>query len=130
MQINLQSKNIELTDEIKNYAEKRVTNLDKLLSGLASEEAQATLEVSRNTLHHKAGDVFHADCSLTLQGKHFYASSDNEDLYTAIDNVKDTLFNDINKTKGREQTLLVRGARSVKKMLKGLSDRNPFTSKY
>ena len=43
---------------------------------------------------------------------------------------QEKLFNEIGKNKGRRQTLLVRGARSVKKMFKGLSKRNPFTSKY
>ena len=34
MQINLQGKNIELTEAIKDYISKRVTNLEKLLSGI------------------------------------------------------------------------------------------------
>lgn len=132
MQINLHSKNIELTEEIKDYALKRVTNLDKLLSHIeeGGGEVVAALEVSRSTNHHKTGEVFHADCSITIDGNHFYAESDSEDLHAAIDVVKDTLFNEINKNKDRKQTLILRGARSVKKMLKGLSKRNPFTSKY
>jgi hypothetical protein len=32
--------------------------------------------------------------------------------------------------KDRNQTLFKRGATSVKKMMKGLSKRNPFTAKY
>lgn len=132
MQINLHSKNIELTEEIKDYALKRVTNLDKLLSSIedGGGEVKATLEVSRSTNHHKTGEVFHADCSIVIDGAHFYGESDSEDLYAAIDEVKEKLYLAISKDKGRKQTLIVRGARSVKKMLKGLSKRNPFTSKY
>lgn len=132
MQINLLSKNIELTEEIKDYAWKRVTNLDKLLSRITDEggEVKAQLEVSRTTNHHKTGEVFHADCSITIDGKTFYGAFDGEDLYAAIDSVKEILFKEISKYKDREQTLFHRGARSVKKMLKGLSKRNPFTSKY
>ena len=132
MQINLQSKNIELTEEIKDYALKRVTNLEKLLSRIKDEggEVKILFEISRSTKHHKAGDVFHADCLINIDGKKFYSASDNEDLYRAIDEVKETLFNEINKNKDRRQTLFKRGAASVKKMLKGLSKRNPFTSKY
>jgi|SRR3989344_747584 len=129
MQINLQSKNIELTDEIKDYALKRVTNLEKLLSNLKG-EVKALFEISRSTKHHKAGEVFHADCSITIDGENFYGASDNEDLYSAIDGVKEILFSEIRKSKDRRQTLFKRGAASVKKMLKGLSKRNPFTSKY
>ncbi|HEY4494250.1 MAG TPA: HPF/RaiA family ribosome-associated protein, partial [Candidatus Paceibacterota bacterium] len=63
-------------------------------------------------------------------GQSFYSSADGEDLYAAIDEVKDTLFREISKNKDRRQTLFKRGAASIKKMLKGLSKRNPFTSKY
>jgi ribosomal subunit interface protein len=133
MQINIQSKNIELTEEIRNYALKRVTNLEKLLSNIKDEkggEVKVSFEISKSTNHHKAGDIFHSDCSIIIDGKHFYAESDNEDLMSAIDEVKEHLFNEITKSKDKKQTLYKRGAASVKKMLKGLSDRNPFTSKY
>ena len=132
MQINLQGKNIELTEAIKDYILKKVTNLEKLLSGIEAKEGRVMVnfEVSKSTNHHKSGDVFHADCLIKIDGKEFYSSADKEDLYQAIDTVKDSLYHEINKNKDRRQTLLKRGAASVKKMLKGLSKRNPFTSKY
>ena len=132
MQINLQGKGIELTDSIKDYVLKRVTNLEKLLANLEAKkgEARVSFEIIKTTNHHKAGEIFKANCSINIDGKNFYGSSDQEDLYNAIDEVKDILFNDIQKNKDRAQTLFKRGATSVKKMLKGLSKRNPFTSKY
>lgn len=132
MQINLQSKNMVLTEAIKDYVLKRVTNLGKLLSNIEAEkgEAMVNFEVVKTTNHHKAGEIFHASCMINVGGNKFFGESDNEDLYCAIDEVKETLFNDIQKNKDRKQTLFKRGATSVKKMLKGLSKRNPFTSKY
>ena len=132
MKINLQGKNFELTPAIEDYVLKKVTNLEKLLSGMKTEKREVTVvfEVSKATNHHKSGDVFHADCLINIDGQEFYASSDAEDIYQAIDEVRETLFNEIRKNKDRKQTLFKRGASSVKKMLKGLSDRNPFTSKY
>ena len=132
MQINLQSKNIELTDAIHNYVHKRVTNLEKLLTGIEERDGKVLVnfEVGKSTNHHKSGDIFHTDCLIKIDGKEFYSSADKNDLYEAIDAVKDSLYNEINKDKNRSKTLLYRGARSVKKMLKGLSKRNPFTSKY
>ncbi len=129
MQINLTSKNIELTDDVRDYVEKRVTNLEKLLSGIEG-KVMVNFEVSRSTNHHKRGDIYHADCLIKIDGQEFYASADREDLYQSVDEVKDTLYHEINKNKDRRQTLLKRGAMSVKKMLKGLSKRNPFTAKY
>ncbi|MEK7190208.1 MAG: ribosome-associated translation inhibitor RaiA [Patescibacteria group bacterium] len=132
MQINLQSKNMDLTEAIHDYVFKRVTNLEKLLSKIEAKEGKAMVnfEVSKSTNHHKAGEIFHADCSVNIDGKNFYGESDHEDLYSAIDEVKEKLFNEIRKNKDRRQTLFKRGAASIKKMLKGLSRRNPFTSKY
>ena len=132
MQINLQGKNLELTEAIKDYVLKRVTNLEKLLSGIEMKQGKVMVnfEVAKNTNHHKSGRLFHADCLIKIDGKEFYASVDKEDLYAAVDEVKDALYQEINKNKDRRQTLLKRGAASVKKMLKGLSRRNPFTSKY
>lgn len=132
MQINLQGKNMELTEAIKDYALKRVTNLGKLLSSIEKNggEVMVNLEVGQSTKHHKSGVIFHSDCLVNINGKKFYSESDNEDLYATIDAVKDSLFNEIEKNKNRKQTLFRRGASSIKKMLKGLSDRNPFTSKY
>lgn len=132
MKINLQGKNFELTEAIKDYVLKRITNLEKLVSSIEEKggEVFANFEVGMSTKHHKSGDVFHSDCLINIDGKEFYASSDSEDIYQAIDEIKESLFNDIRKNKDRKQTLFKRGASSVKKMMKGLSKRNPFTSKY
>ncbi|KKS04002.1 MAG: Ribosomal subunit interface protein [Candidatus Nomurabacteria bacterium GW2011_GWC2_41_8] len=132
MQINLQGKNLELTGAIKDYVLKRVTNLEKLLSNIETEKGKAMVnfEVSKSTDHHKSGEIFHTDCLIKINGREFYGSADANDLYAAIDELKETLFNEIRKNKDRRQTLFKRGAASVKKMLKGLSRRNPFTSRY
>ena len=122
MQINLQGKNIELTQVIKDYISKRVTNLEKLLFRIEQGRGKVMVnfEVSKSTNHHKSGEIFHADCLIKIDGKEFYGSADKEDLYQAVDVVKDSLYNEINKNKDRRQTLFKRGASSIKKMLKGL----------
>lgn len=129
MQINIKGTNMELTPAIKDYVEKKVTDLGKLISSL-EEEVVVNFEVAKTTNHHKLGPYFHADCLIKIDGEEFYASSDKEDLYQAIDDIKDIIFRDIKKNKNKKRDLFTRGARSIKKMLKGLSKRNPFTSKY
>lgn len=123
---------MELTPAIHDYVIKRITNLEKLLSKIEEKggEVNVNFEVAKSTNHHKSGVVFHADCLIDTKGEKFYGSADEEDLYAAIDAVKENLFREISKNKDRKQTLFRRGAMSVKKMLKGLSKRNPFTSKY
>ncbi|MEK9181813.1 MAG: ribosome-associated translation inhibitor RaiA [Patescibacteria group bacterium] len=133
MPVNLQSKNMELTEAIKDHVLNKETNLGRLLSKIEERdggEVNVSFEVSKNTNHHKSGSVFHADCLINIRGDKFYSSADEEDLYQAVDVVKENLFREISKNKDRKQTLFRRGATSIKKMLKGLSRRNPFTSKY
>jgi len=132
MQINFQGKNMEVTDAIRDYVSKRITNLEKLISSIevAKGEATVNFEVKKTTNHHKAGPVFQASGMIKIDGRKYYGKVNSEDLYSAIDEVKESLFREITKNKDRQQTLFKRGAASVKKMLKGLSKRNPFTSKY
>jgi ribosomal subunit interface protein len=131
MKTKLLSKNMDLTPAIKDYVLKRVTNLGKLITKLESKgaEAVANFEVSKATKH-KAGAVFHSDCTIVVDGKKFYASADKEDMYEAVDAVKELLFREISQNKDKKKTLQTRGARSVKKMMKGLSKRNPDTGTY
>ena len=57
MQINLQAKNMELTEAIKDHVLKRVTNLEKIISGIEGKggEGHANFEVVKNTNHPKSG---------------------------------------------------------------------------
>lgn len=132
MKIKILTKNITSTASIKEYVLKRATNLGKLLDKFESKggEVLVHFEVGKSTMHHKTGEFLHADAEVHIDGQKFYASADKEDLYDAVDTVKDSLFRKINKSKGRKQTLKTRGARSVKKMMKGLSTRDPQTATY
>lgn len=131
MDIKLLAKNMALTAPIKDYVVKRVTNLGKILTKIETKggEVKVNFEVSKNTKH-KSGMVFHSDGTVLIDGKKFYAGFDKEDLYEAIDAVKESLYREISQNKDKKQTLKTRGARSVKKMMKGLSTRNPQTGKY
>ncbi len=130
MKTKLLSKNMELTSAINDYVLKRVTNLGKLITKLEEKGAEAVVNFEVSNTKHKNGDVFHSDCTIVIDGKKFYASADKEDMYAAVDEVKETLFREISQNKDKKKTLQTRGARSVKKMMKGLSKRNPQTGTY
>ena len=104
MNINLQGKNMEVTEAIHDYVIKKVTNLGKLLEQIEQQgnEVLVRFTVGKNTNHHKSGEVFEADCSINIKGKNFYSRETMEDLYEAIDKVKDTLFNEIEKNKDKK----------------------------
>ena len=128
MNINIKATNMELTGAINDYVNKRLSSIEKFSKG--GSEISGYVEVGKTTNHHKQGDVFKAEFDININGEHFFATSEKNDLYAAIDDVKEELVSNITHNKDRKQTLFKRGAKSVKKMIKGLSDRNPFTSKY
>ena len=80
----------------------------------------AEVEVGRTTYHHKSGDIFRAEINLSINGKMFRAESERDDLFTAIDEVRDSLEQEIKKFKTKKETIFIRGARSIKKKF-GLS---------
>lgn len=125
---NIKSTNMELTSAISDYVNKRLSGIEKFVKN--GEKIIAYIEVGKTTNHHKQGDVFRAEFNIEIEGTKFYTVTEKEDLYIAIDDAKKEIVRQITSNKDRKQTLFKRGAKSVKKMLKGISDRNPFTSKY
>ena len=123
MQINLQGKNMEVTGALQDYVSKRITNLGKFLTSTEAKggEVAVRFDVARTSNHHKQGDVFRADCSIIIDGKEFFSHAEKPDIYEAIDDVKESIFHEINKQKGKKQVLFYRGARKIKDMMKGLN---------
>ena len=125
--INIKATNIELTQAIREYVEKKVNSLDKFLH---NESTNVHVEVAKTTNHHKNGDVFHTEIDIRSGARKFFARSEGSDLYTSIDEAKEMITRELTQNSDKKRTLFKRGAISVKKMLKGISNRNPFTSKY
>jgi ribosomal subunit interface protein len=107
---------MELTRGINNYIDKRIISIGKFVKG---GEMAVFVEVGKTTNHHKQGDIFRAEFNIEIQGSKFYAFSEKEDLYKAIDDAKKEIIRQITNSKDRKQTLLKRGASSIKNILKG-----------
>lgn len=127
MKINIKATNMELTSAITDYVNKKLLSIDKFVK---EGEMVGYVEVGKTTNHHKQGDVYKAEFDISFDGERFFTVSEKNDLYNAIDDVKEEIIRRITNKKDKNKTLFKRGASSVKKMLKGISKRNPFTSKY
>ena len=128
MTTNIKATNIELTDAITSYVNKKLESIQKFVD--VNNDVSIYVEVGKTTNHHKQGDYFKAEFDVSIDGEKFFTSSEKNDLYKAIDDAKEELIHRIKNNKKRKNTLFKRGSMSVKKMLKGISNRNPFTSKY
>lgn len=121
MKISIKATQIELTPAISNYVEKKVSSIGKYVDKY-HKDAVAQVEVGKSTQHHKAGNVFRAEVHITGSGLDLYAVSELEDLYAAIDTVKDEIIHNAVHLKERQETITRKGARIMKDMMKGLSD--------
>ena len=122
MKINIKATNIELTESIRNYAFKRLEGIDKIL-GVPTDEVVGQIEVGKSTNHHKSGDIFRAEVNLSGGGHSLYAVSETDDLYAAIDKVRDEIIAEAKKSRGKEKSLVRRGGQAAKNVIKGLFGR-------
>ena len=122
--INLKATNMGLTDAITDYVIKRVSNLGRLLQNIqqAGGAVVINFEVDKTTNHHKNGQIFRAECNITVNGKQYYAEFKDENLYAAIDGVKDIILRDLKKDREKKQALYKRGAKMMKDALRGLTN--------
>lgn len=127
MTINIKATNLELTRSIERYIHRRFSAINKFAKG---EDVVGYIEVAKTTNHHNQGEVFRAEFDVRFGETKFYTSAEKEDLYSAIDKAQEEIVRRISENKDKKQTLYRRGAKSIKKMFKGLSSRNPFTGKY
>lgn len=97
MNIIITGKGIELTDAIKDYAEKKISGLDKFFEGII----RAHVTVGMETRHHQKGDVFVCECKLEIPGNDLFASKNEAVLYKAIDKVRDYLELELKKAKAK-----------------------------
>lgn len=126
MQINIKATNMELTDAIRDYVFEKVGYLEKFLNV----DCAAFVEVGKNSNHHNKGeDIYLAEVNIKSKDGDYFNRQYAGDLYAAVDLVKEELQRDISKNKDRRQTLFVRGARSIKKRIKGLKPWWPFGGK-
>ena len=90
--------NIALTEAIKNYVEKRLGELDRVLTHLG-EPQNAHVEVGMISNHHKNGDIFRFEINLKVPGQLLRASFESSNLYKSIDLGKDELERQIRSLK-------------------------------
>jgi ribosomal subunit interface protein len=97
MNINIKATKIELTPEIKDYIQEKMDMLEKYLGDM--KVINADFEVEMTTHHHQKGDIYRAEANLTLAGNFIRVDKTENDLYKAIDKVKDHLQEIIKKHK-------------------------------
>lgn len=110
MKITIQATNMELTDAIRAHAEKKILSVEKFFDNII----QADIDVGMKSHHHQKGKIYYAEVNLHVPGTIVRVSKESEDLYKAIDKVKDHLKVDLEKLKGKMRSKDKRTLRGVK----------------
>lgn len=96
MQINIKGKNLDLTPAIKNYAQEKMDMLEKYLGNVSVINCDFEVEMST---HHRKGNIFRAEVNLSVPQELLRVEKEEDDLYKAIDKVKDHMIRSIEKYK-------------------------------
>jgi len=122
MDINIKATNITLTPDISDYLDKRLKSFEKYVD---AEDTSILLnvEVGKTTDHHKSGDIFRAEINLHISGRDLRSVSEQETLYSAIDDAKDEMTRELRRHKRKRLHLMRRGGARVKAFMRGVTER-------
>ncbi|ACI22015.1 MULTISPECIES: ribosome hibernation-promoting factor, HPF/YfiA family [Thermodesulfovibrio] len=93
MKITIRGKNIDVTEALKQYIEKRVTKFERFLT----DTSEAIVTISTEKFTHKI------DVLLKVDGHLIQAEGKTEDLYSAVDQVVEKLEKQVLKYKEKVQ---------------------------
>lgn len=114
-------KDFYLTETIKNYLEDKLSSLYKYLN--KDEESvnfNARLGKLSNSTHN--GKIYYVEVSVHTPEKNYGARMEEEDLYAAIDLLKDELMKNITTYRDRKRTLSKKDAQKFKHELHNMGN--------
>lgn len=120
MNINIKTTNIELTPAISLYVTKKMESLERFIGSQKKDaEEQVWVEIGKTTNHHEQGNIFRAEAQMRLPHASIRAEATDEDLYAAIDKVRDEMQRKMSKTHDKQIKKFRDGARKIKDLLTG-----------
>jgi ribosomal subunit interface protein len=97
MNININFTIIEPTEPLKAYARQRAEDLATYFEHIISVD----IDLGRTSDHHEKGKVFYAQYNVGVPGSMVQVRKEAEDLYKAIEKVKDHMKVELGKHKGK-----------------------------
>lgn len=111
--LSILCKDFDLTDSIKLYATEKLSSLNKYFPQ-NGDNVSFNLRLGKLTNSHQNGKIFYADVSVKSPDKNFGALVESEDIYAALDQLKDDLAHNIAHYKDKEHSKNIRSARKFK----------------
>ncbi len=106
MKIIIKTKNIEPNGELNKFIEKKFFGLKKFVNILKTKDelgkktlAEVFVEVGKETMHHKKGEIFVIKSRVYLPSREIIARAKEKDLFSAVTEARDELKMEIEKYK-------------------------------
>lgn len=109
--------NVMRDNAVTDYAKKKMESLDKFINP-NDEGVSMDIRISKITDHHRAGKIYKAEASVMTSGKKFGAEAEADDLFAAVDKLKDIISRKMSSYKGKKRGLFKKGAAKIKQLLK------------
>lgn len=103
MQLTIKARNMEVTDRLRNYAEKKIGKLDRFLPDIMEVRVDLAEESTR-----RANERYVAQVTVRSNGTLLRAEERSNDIYAAIDLVTDKLHVQIGRYKGKRRRKMER----------------------
>ena len=97
MTITLHATGIEMTETLRLYAEEKIKSLEKFFDNIQ----KAEIDIGLRNHHHKKGKIYYAEVNVHVPRRVMRIVKEAEDLYKAIDKVKDHYKVEFDKMKGK-----------------------------
>ena len=115
MNYNVKGTGLQITDEIRDYVEKRLGRADKFLEDDSTAHTDVELEFKTSEESKK----YRAEFTLTACKQSFRAEAKGDTLHEAIDLATADLTQEVTREKKKNQDLFRRGASKIKDVIRG-----------
>jgi putative sigma-54 modulation protein len=112
MQLIVQGKNVEVSDWLRQYVEKKMGRLGRRLPGIHEARVELSVQNARNQ-----GDRHVVQVTLRSNGTILRAEERSADMQTSIDTVLDKMVRQIDRYKGKRARGRTRGGASAARIL-------------
>lgn len=121
MKIIITTKNLEASEALSSFIEKKFFALKKYIDILKREDemgktlAEVFVEVEKESKHHRKGDIFVVKARVRLPGRNVISEEKSEDVFSAVTAAKEELKLEIEKYKFKKIDKTRREQRKLKK---------------
>ncbi len=113
--IQFKTTNTEIEEKLKTLTEQKFTSLEKFIGD--EEDVMCEVEFEKETAH-QSGSHFRVEANLKLKGKLYRAEASEDNFEKAIDEVRNELDKEMRRASSRQETLVKKGGRALKEMLR------------